>query len=301
MKLFVTGATGMLGTSLCRLASRKGHQVVGMSRGNQPRPLFENEQHLKGDLRSKGELLQMLRMEKPEAIIHTAAVTDVDLCERDPVLAEAVNAAGTASIAQGAREIGALLCYVSTDYVFDGTASTPYREEDPTRPLNVYGRTKLEGERGVRDHLSYYITRTSWLFGEGHDSFVHHVLAWAQTKPELRLVDDKWCTPSYTPDVAAGILALLEKRSPYGIYHLTNGGEGCSWRRYGQEILRLAGLGDLKVLPMTLKELSLAAARPAMTVLNTEKFQGRVMAMRNWQKALKEYLVTVVSLPRSRS
>ena len=299
MKLLVTGSTGMLGTSLCRLASQKGYQLVGMSRGSRPRPLFANEQHLKRDLCSQEEVLGTIRAEKPDAILHTAAVTDVDLCERDPALAEAVNAAGTLWVAQGAKETGAVLCYVSTDYVFDGTKATPYREGDATRPLNVYGKTKLKGERAVQDQVSaHYIVRTSWLFGEGHDSFVHHVLAWAQTKPELKLVDDKWCTPSYTPDVSAGILALFQEKPAYGIYHLTNGGEGCSWCRYGEEVLKFAGLGHLKVLPMTLRELNLTAPRPPMTVLNTEKFQNNVMAMRDWRKALEEYLATTLSTPR---
>ena len=289
----------MLGTSLCRLASQKGYQIVGISRGNRPRPLFANEKHAKGDLRVKEEALGIIRAEKPEVVLHTAAMTDVDACEKDPALAEAVNASGTKTVAQGAKEVGALLCYVSTDYVFDGQSPIPYREEDLPNPLNVYGRTKWEGEKRVQSQTSaYYIVRTSWLFGEGHDSFVHHVLTWAQARSELRLVDDKWCIPSYTADVAMGILALVEKGPPSGIYHLTNGGDGCSWRRYGEEILKHAGLEHLKVLPMTLRELNLTAQRPPMTILNTEKFQRHGMVLRDWQSALGEYLVTFVSLPR---
>jgi len=215
VKLLVTGSTGMLGTSLCRLVSQRGDQVVGISRGKMSRPLFENERHLKGDLRSKTGLLEILRSEKPEVIVHTAACTDVDLCERDPDLAEAINATGTALVAEGAKEVGALLCYVSTDYVFDGKGKTPYREGDPAEPVSVYAKTKLEGETAVQSRVSaHYIIRTSWLFGEGHDSFVHHVLKWAETKTEFDLVNDKWSIPSYTPDVAAGILALIEKRPP---------------------------------------------------------------------------------------
>ena len=299
MKLLVTGSTGMLGPSLCRLASQKGYRVVGLSRGSHPRPLFTNEQHLKRDLCSQEEVLGTIRAEKPDVILHTAAVADVDLCEQDPALAEAVNAAGTSLVAQGAKETDALLCYVSTDYVFDGTSPTSYREGDSKRPLNVYGKIKLKGEKSVQDQVSaHYVVRTSWLFGEGHDSFVHHVLKWAQTKPELRLVEDKWCVPSYTCDVASGILALLEKKPSYGIYHLTNGGEGCSWYHYGREILNQAGFNRLKVFPMTLRELNLTAPRPPMTILNTERFQHRVMAMRDWRKALGEYLETIVSLPR---
>jgi len=196
VKLLVTGSTGMLGTSLCRLASQKGFQVVGVSRGKRSRALFDHERHFKVDLQSKTGFSEILRAETPEVIVHTAACTDVDLCEKDPGLAEAINTTGTALLAEGAKEIGALLCYVSTDYVFDGKGKTPYREEDLPGPVSVYARSKLAGEKAVQSRLfAHYIIRTSWLFGEGHDSFVHHVLKWAETKKEFSLVNDKWSIP----------------------------------------------------------------------------------------------------------
>jgi len=296
--ILVTGSTGMLGTSVCRLASQKGHRVVGVSRGKTPRPLFPNETHRKGDLRSEKDILGILRSEKPQIIVHTAAEADVDRCEKEPQLAQEVNARGTAQVARAAKEVGALLCYISTDYVFDGEGRSPYREEDPPRPVNVYARTKAAGEEAVASEVSaHYILRTSWLFGEGHDSFVHHVLQWAAARSELKLVDDKWSIPSYAPDVAGGILALIEKRPPHGIYHLSNAGGGCSWRVYGEEILKQAGV-EVAVRPMSLRELKLAAPRPPMTVLNIEKFQRSVTVLRDWRKALAEYITTIVSLPR---
>ena len=299
MRLLIVGATGMLGSSLCRVASKKGYSVLGVSRGRKPRVLFPGERHFVADISKKEEIFRIVQEERPEAIVHTAAVADVDLCERQPALAEAVNTTSSAWIAEVACQVGALLCYVSTDYVFDGKSPTPYREEDPTAPVNVYGRTKLEGEKAVQErHSSFYIVRTSWLFGEGHDSFVHHVLKWAEEKPQLRLVDDKWCTPTYTLDLASGILTLLEKKAPFGVYHVTNGGKGCSWRFYGQEVLARSGFNHVKVSPMTLQELHLAAARPAMTILDTEKCQRQGVVLRDWREALKEYLAIVSSLPR---
>lgn len=301
MKILVTGSTGMLGTSVCRVASKKGYSILGISRGRKPRILFPGERHWVGDVGKKEDIFKVILEEKPEAIVHTAAVADVDLCERQPALAEAVNATSSDWIAKAAGEIGALLCYVSTDYVFDGKGRRPYQEEDAIGPVNVYARTKVEGERAVQSGLpSFYIARTSWLFGEGRDSFVHHILTWAEAKAELQLVNDKWSIPSYTLDVAAGILALIEKKPPFGIYHLSNGGGGCSWQEYGAEVLRQAGLSHVKTKGISLSELKLAAPRPPMTVLEIGKFKREVMVLRDWRKALGEYFDTVVPLARRR-
>jgi dTDP-4-dehydrorhamnose reductase len=221
----------------------------------------------------------------------TAAVSDVDYCEKTPAEAYRINSEGTRHLALAAREVGAIFCYVSTDYVFDGRGHTPYREEDRCAPVNVYGKSKLLGEEHAR-LLSerHWIVRTSWLFGEKRDSFVHHVLEWAKSKKDIRLVEDKIATPTYTADLASALYALFEKKVPWGIYHMTNEG-GCSWMEYGKKILEFAKIRDVSVVPMRLQELDLLAKRPLYSILSGEKLLKAVgMGLRFWEGALEEYV-----------
>ncbi|MFH1857350.1 MAG: dTDP-4-dehydrorhamnose reductase [Candidatus Omnitrophota bacterium] len=292
MKVLISGVTGMLGTSLAHCFLTRSHEVCGISRGETLREPFPGERRQQADITQPERLREVMTSFQPDVVIHSAAISDVDFCEREPETTYRINAEGTRIMAQAAEARGAVLVYISTDYVFDGERNTPYREEDPCRPVNHYGKSKWEGEKHVRALCErHLIVRTSWLFGENQDSFVHHVLTRAKTKNTLRFVADKWSTPTYTPDLAALIYSLLEKKLPFGVYHMTGGGEGCSWFEYGKTILRERGVNNVSVLPMLLEDLKRPARRPRYSVLSPEKFSDAAgMSLRPWQEALRAYV-----------
>ena len=302
MRVLITGATGMLGTSLCDCFLRQGHDVYGLSRGNRVREPFSKEHRIEADITDRKRIRQITQEIHPELILHSAAISDVDYCEKVTQEAYRINGEGTRTLAEATDVCQARFCYISTDYVFDGENPSPYREEDPCRPLNVYGKSKLQGEEHTRAVCKHYvIIRTSWLFGENQDSFVHHVLEWAKTKTEIRLVSDKWSTPTYTPDLASSIYQLLDKGVPSGIYHVANGGVGCSWFDYGEKILAYRGLNHVPLIPMHLEALKRPAKRPPRSILSLEKFSKATgKEIRPWQEALKEYLTTVYTVPSKR-
>lgn len=253
------------------------------------------------DITDRNKILQTLQDARPQCIVNCAAYTQVDACETNREQATQVNGQGPGFLAEGAREVGATLVHVSTDYVFDGADSTPadstpYREEDRTNPQSVYGQSKLMGERAIQACCleKYFIVRTSWLYGPGEGNFVETIARLAAEREELRIVADQIGTPTYAGDLAAAIFALLETKD-YGIYHFSNRGE-CSWHEFAQEIVRLLkcsgeAVKTRRVLPITTAEYLLPAKRPAYSVLSTKKYQkitGRDVP--SWQDGLKRYI-----------
>lgn len=293
MKVLVTGVTGMLGTSIARRFLEEGHELHGLSRGHIVRDFFPGEKYYQVDISDPEKVKQIFQSLKPDAVIHSAAVSDVDYCEKMPNEAYRINGEGTRILAASAEECGAIFCYISSDYVFDGGKAAPYREEDLCNPINVYGKSKLLGEEHTRTLSKwYFIIRTSWLFGEGRDSFVHHVLGWARAKKEIRLVEDKQGSPTYTVDLAGAIHRLFKEKAPWGIYHVANQG-GCSWLEYGRKVLEYGGVNGISLAPIRLGELKLLAERPLRTVLSSDKFCGVTQGLRSWEEALREYVGTL--------
>lgn len=225
---------------------------------------------------------------RPDVIVHTAAMTDVDRCERDPAAALRVNGEGTRRVVRAAARTAARLVYISTDYVFDGVKRSPYREEDATAPLNAYGRSKLAGEQAVVESAAGLIVRTSWVYGEGRPNFVTNVLEWAHSQPVLRLVGDKTGSPTNASDLARAIAHLITVRA-VGIYHVSGAGD-CTWEVYGREILRLSGL-HRPIVPIAFAELGRRAVRPAYTALSTEKLARAGFTMPHWRDSLREFLL----------
>ncbi|MGH2768741.1 MAG: dTDP-4-dehydrorhamnose reductase, partial [Actinomycetota bacterium] len=228
----------------------------------------------------------------PEVIVHAAAYTRVDAAEANSLECRAVNVSGTEAVAEAAGKVGALLVYPSTDYVFPGEKMGAYREEDATGPLSVYGRTKLEGERVAAGHSPHLIVRTSWVFGEGHN-FVRTILAAASRHAEIRVVDDQRGLPTYAPDLAAGIVLLLE-RGASGTYHLAGGGEAASWAELASAALKAAG-SAVRVRPVSTSEYDAGrsgpfAARPANGVLDCTKAEKIGVWLRPWREALAGYV-----------
>ena len=280
LKVLITGCQGQLGKELCR-------QIDEL---NQVQPQFQvvatDLDTL--DITDTQQVEKIVTLEKPEVIINTAAYTKVDACETDEQTAFRVNALGTRNLAVAAYNIGAKILQVSTDYVFEGTGRTPLREYDPVNPQSVYGKSKALGEQLVMTtNPRYFIVRTAWLYGEGHN-FVRTILKLASEQDELRVVNDQVGTPTSTVDLARCILDLIQTEH-YGIYHGTCEGE-CTWYQFARRILALKGINK-RVIPISTTELRLPAKRPAYSVL--ENFMLSMVGLNNfrkWEEALDEYL-----------
>jgi dTDP-4-dehydrorhamnose reductase len=238
------------------------------------------------DLTSDEAIPKIIALQ-PTHVIHAAAATDVERCERDPAWARAVNAEGTRRVAQACQALGAWLLYVSTDYVFDGTKSDPYVETDPPRPLNVYGQSKRDGEVLVQSITSRWaIVRTAWVYGHRGRNFVDTILRRLQAGDHLTVVDDQIGSPTYAADLAEGITHLVG-RDVMGILNLTNSGS-CSWFALAQAIATEVGADPARVRPITSAELELRARRPAYSVLAQTTWEGLGLPpLRHWKTALR--------------
>jgi len=287
LKILITGISGMLGVDLYQALGEE-HEVVGLDTRDFPCAPFPPVN--KVDITELEVIKELFFQLAPHFVIHTAAYTGVDGCERNPDRAHRVNALGTRNIALACQKKNIPLVYVSTDFVFNGKKNYPYTELDKPHPLNVYGKSKLAGENHVRSLLDrYFIVRTSWLYGRYGKNFVETILKLAEEKEELTVVDDQVGSPTYTKDLAQKMKNLLSSRS-YGIYHVTNSGS-CSWYEFAKEILKLAGIKGIKVKPITSKELNRPAPRPQFSVLKSSSSRpGAGNTMRPWKEALKEYL-----------
>jgi len=270
MRLAITGAEGQLGRSLRRVFA------------NQEMLLLDLPQW---DITSE-ETISFLVRWAPDLVIHAAAMTDVDGCERDPIAAFSVNGQGTRNVALACQRSGATMVYISTDYVFDGTKDEPYLESDEPNPISVYGESKLEGERHVQELLPhYYIVRTAWLYGPGGRNFVEKVLQLAEERPELHYVVTEVGSPTYTRDLAEGISRLV-RHPQYGIYHLTNEGS-CSRYEFARAILDLGGRGGFPLHPA--ESYPRLAKPPPHAVLANIRAAKLGIRLRPWQEALVAY------------
>ena len=226
----------------------------------------------------------------PDVLVNAAAYTDVDRSEVEEGLAFQVNADAAANLAVACRKARARLIHVSTDYVFDGTERRPYSEEDTPNPLGAYGRSKWEGEQRIREVLpEACLVRTAWLYGKAGKNFVKAILAQAEQKNRLRVVDDQRGSPTFTLDLARALRAAAEK-GLQGTYHVTNQG-ACTWLGFAEKILELTGKQGVAVDPISTEELARPAPRPANSVLDCSKFEKATgMKLRPWEDALAEYL-----------
>lgn len=270
MRLAITGAEGQLGRSL--------------------RQNFADQEMLLLDLPqwdiTSEETISFLIRWAPDLVIHAAAMTDVDGCERDPDAAFLVNGQGTRNVALACQRAGATLVYISTDYVFDGTKDEPYLESDEPHPINVYGASKLEGERQVQELLqSYYIVRTAWLYGLGGKNFVEKVLQLAEERSELHYVVTEVGSPTYARDLAEGISRLI-RHPQYGIYHLANEGS-CSRYEFARKILALGGKGEFPLYPV--ESYPRPAKPPPHAILANVRAAKLGIRLRPWQEALVAY------------
>jgi len=276
VKILVTGARGLLGSAVVSAGTGRGHDMHPFHR----RTL---------DVTEEAAVLAAVSECAPDTVIHCAAYTKVDLAESERDLAMAVNRDGTEHVARAAASAGALMVYISTDFVFDGRSERPYTLEDPPNPINHYGRSKLAGEEAVEGAGgAWLIVRGGWFYGEGGRDFVDLILDRARAGGPLRVVDDQVGGPSWVGSVAPSLLDLVEK-SATGVLHLCDRGEvtRVDWAR---ETLALAGV-DLEVEPVSSEAFATAAERPGYSVLDAtaaEAILGR--AMPDWSESLRTYL-----------
>lgn len=275
MKVLLTGSRGMLAQAVRRELERRGHDVVA-----------PDEAEL--DVTRPEDVDRVLGEAAPQAVVQCAAYTAVDLAEEHEDEAMRVNGDGTAIVARACHRLGAQFVYPSTDYVFDGTATEPYRPDTAPAPLNAYGRSKLAGEVAAREAGQVLIVRTAWLYGAGGPNFPAAILRKARAGETLRVVADQRGAPTWTVDLARVFLDLLERNARPGIYHATNGGQ-TTWHGFAREALRLAGL-PTHVEAITTEDMPRPAARPRYSVLDCSATEAIVGPIRPWQDALQAAL-----------
>lgn len=277
MKVLITGANGQLGIELSKqLESTIGlYEVVKTNRNTL-------------DISNLGLVKEKILLEKPDVVINCAAHTSVDLCEEDIDNAYKINAIGPRNLAITCEKVGAKFVQVSTDYVFDGKGTSPYKEDAMTCPNSIYGKSKLMGEQFTKEFCSkYFIVRTAWLYGEGNN-FVKTMLRLSENNKELNVVNDQYGSPTSTVDLAKAIIDLISTEY-YGTYHGTCEGQ-CSWYDFAKKIFEINNI-DIKVNPVTSEEFKRAAPRPQYSVLDNFMFKLLGLnSFRDWEDALKEYL-----------
>ena len=299
MKVFVTGVAGQLGHDVMNELIRRGHTAVGSDLAPAYAGIADGSAvtaapYVPLDITDGAAVQQVLTDAQPDAVIHCAAWTAVDAAEEpeNQPKVRAINAGGTAHIAQACRALGCKMMYISTDYVFDGQGTAPW-DPDCTdyRPLNVYGQTKLEGELAVAALDRYFIVRIAWVFGVNGKNFIKTMLKLGQTHDTLRVVCDQIGTPTYTLDLARLLVDMIETER-YGRYHATNEGGYISWYDFACEIFRQAGNTCVQVIPVTTAEYGVSkAARPFNSRLDKRKLTDNgFVPLPDWHDALRRFL-----------
>lgn len=286
MRILVTGGRGLVGGPLARRLGAS-HEVLAVDVDEL-------------DVRDAAACERTVAAFRPERVAHLAAWTDVDGAEKDAAGAAAVNAEGARNVAAACRRAGAAMLYVSTDYVFDGTKRAPYAEDDPVAPLSVYGRTKLDGERLVRETAArWWIVRCQSIYGAGRKSFPDAICDAARRGVPLTVVTDQRVSPSWCEDVAEALEAVLLRADP-GVYHFSNAGS-CTWFECARASLDLAGLGHVAVGPTTAAERAklvaakgaVQAARPPESVFDCSRYERATgLHPRPWRQALAAYFAS---------
>lgn len=274
---------------LILLAGYKGQLGQGLM------PLLEEHHEVEGldlpehDITDREAMIKLARAYKPDLIINSAAMTDVDGCARNPEAAYRVNGMGNQNLALAATSVGAELLYVSSNEVFDGSATTPYHEWSLRHPINPYGRSKLAGE-WYAEHLltRFYIVRTAWLYAPGGRNFPHRIIELADERDALKVVTDEVSNPTYVPDLAAAITRLIETHA-YGIYHLVNEG-AASRHAFAEALLRHSGRDAVPVAPITSDAFERASTPPPYAPLENNAAAGLGIRLRPWEEAVAAFI-----------
>ncbi len=278
MKFLVTGVGGQLGYDVMKELKKRNYFAVGVDSAEM-------------DVTSITAVEDTFNNIKPNVVIHCAAWTAVDAAESNIDECFLVNATGTENVVNACKKAGAKLIYISTDYVFDGNGTVPWKTDDAVNPLNVYGASKYAGEQAVLSYEKSFVVRTAWVFGKNGRNFVKTVLKLARSNNELNFVNDQIGTPTYTADLAR-LLVDMAETDKYGIYHATNEGGYISWYDFTKQILKECSINDVVVNPVPSSQFKTAAKRPFNSRLDKSKLLANgFKPLPDWQNALKRYLI----------
>ncbi|HEX2281878.1 MAG TPA: dTDP-4-dehydrorhamnose reductase [Thermomicrobiales bacterium] len=296
-RVLVTGAAGQLGTYLLHRLNERGYIGTGLGRSEAPGV------DVVADIRDNAQLAAAIDQVRPNAIIHAAAYTDVDGCERDPDLADAINRVGSTNVAELARERGIWVIGIGTDFVFSGSSGAPYFEDASPDPISVYGKSKLAGERAVLSaDAGFAVARTAWVYGGRGKHFPRTVLTMLERHGRMEVVDDEVGSPTFAGDLAEALVALLPQR-PAGILHLTNEGS-VSRFDLAQRVAMEAGRDPSAITPVStqafLEKYPLPARRPANSTLRNSRAANLGVRLPPWDEAVRRYvpnLATEIFVP----
>jgi len=279
VKILLFGHQGMLGSAIFSQLGRK-YEIIGLDKDEI-------------DIVSAAQCKKAIDDHDPDIIINAAAYTNVDGCEANKADCYNVNAEALKNIADAGRKKNIHIIHFSTDYVFDGQGHEPYKEDHPCNPINVYGASKLAGERYLQDlSKNYLLIRTAWLYGINGSSFVRTIMEKTRVTNKLEVVDDQIGSPTYTKDLTLAVDLLIECKAR-GIFHITNRGS-CSWYQFAMKILQETGITGVEVTPIKSDKLIRPAERPAYSVLSVRKFMSVTgKTMQPWQLALQDYLKSI--------
>ncbi|MFK3960817.1 dTDP-4-dehydrorhamnose reductase [Pseudalkalibacillus hwajinpoensis] len=275
-KILVTGSTGQLGHDVVRQGLERNLNVIGIGSKDL-------------DITNEKRVNEYINQLKPDAIIHCAAYTAVDKAEDDRDTCWNVNVEGTRYLAKAAKNVAAKFIYISTDYVFDGEGSKPFKEQDTPNPIGYYGLTKYKAEEIVKQELDmWFIVRISWVFGINGNNFIKTMLRLAETKSELNIVGDQYGSPTYTLDLSRLLIDMIQT-DKFGIYHVSNEGF-CNWGEFAKEIF-VQNQNDIKVNLVTTEEYPTRAVRPKNSKMSKSKLlDSGFHPLPTWQDAIKRYL-----------
>ena len=275
--ILVTGSTGQLGSDVVKELLKRGYSTLSPNRSE-------------FNLCSEDSIRNYILNSNCEAIVHCAAYTQVDKAEDEKDLCIKINATATKHIVKCAKILDIPMIYISTDYVFDGTKDGEYTENDETNPINIYGESKLAGEKYVQEILDkYYIVRTSWVFNINGKNFIETMLRLSKANNQLSIVNDQIGSPTYTNDLSRLLVDMLET-SKYGLYHATNEGY-CSWYEFANTIFKLANI-NIDIKAINSNEYASRAKRPLNSKLSKDKLiEYGFKPLPHWEDALKDYLI----------
>jgi dTDP-4-dehydrorhamnose reductase len=280
MHIFVTGADGNIGKRLAAELRTNGHIVTGTTIHDL-------------DITDRDAVLRAVGRAAPQLVIHSAALTNVDYCAQHPDEANLINGQGTRHVAEAARSVGAVMCYVSTNEVFDGEANRFYGEDDTPNPINPYGESKLRGEVALREVMSdFMIVRTAWVFAHGGVNFLQKIVATAQAGKPLSVVTDEVASPTYAEDFITALMGLIPKvmnTRNYGVFHLTNEG-ATSRHEFARHILACHGMGDVPIAAITRADFQRPSRPPAYSPLKNERAAALGVTLRPWRDAVAAFV-----------
>ena len=278
MRVLVTGVKGQLGHDVMEELAKRGYEGIGVDVEEM-------------DITDPEKVEQVITESNVDAVVHCAAWTAVDAAEEKEELCRKINAGGTENIAKVCEKLDIKMMYFSTDYVFNGNGTRPWEPDDPYEPLDVYGKTKAEGEEAVIAHVKkYFILRIAWVFGINGHNFVKTMLNLAKTHEKLTVINDQIGTPTYTYDLARLVVDMI-LTDKYGKYHVTNEGGYISWYDFTRAIFEEAGITNVTVTPVTSEEYGAAAKRPYNSRMDRSKLvKEGFTPLPDWRDALKRYI-----------